>query len=509
MSNDPTRRLARLRLQLWTLVAGYFAGGFAICLALVAAGALLAAARLPVLGLVVALAGALFCKRFLPARSPVPPAEGVPVSEDEEPRLYGVVRRVAALVGARCALEVVLTPGTGASCQEVGRLLGRGRRCRVELGVAQLQSVDEAQLEALLALHLAHQADGDLLLRRAVWRTATTIEAWAGRTSPPLARPWRAYRERLVRTFRAWDAVHVHAADAAAARAVGLSSYRASLRRTTVLGPVFEQFLGEEVQPMLDEGYRPADLYGGFRQCLRVLGELGELERLENEEAADKGGEGFPALGARLAYLDGLGLQLHVLSAGEAGRPARSLLADAKAVEERCAELRVPPREADGPPKGTLRWDETAERVWAPRFARAVAAVKGALPPGTSLGFVIDWMALPSSLALAGAAFPTLLEPGMEADERQARARRLLGRAVAGWIGEVLVARGWRWRTAPACPVELEGPDGNRFAPLAWVAPALGDAEAAARLRAELAELQVLDEAGPAPEAPRKRTYLH
>ena len=141
----------------------------------------------------------------------------------------------------------------------------------------------------------------------------------------------------------------------------------------------FEQFVTEEVQPILEEGYRPADLYGGFRMCLRELGRRGDLQEMENEEAADTSTDGFPALGARLAYLAGIGLQVHPLPAGEDRQPARALLADARAVEARCAELRIPPRDNDGDQKGTLRWDEVAERVWAPRFARAVTAVKGAL----------------------------------------------------------------------------------------------------------------------------------
>jgi hypothetical protein len=390
----------------------------------------------------------------------------------------------------------------------VGALVGRRRRCRVEVGVAQLQDGDTSRLEALLALHLAHQADGDLLLRRSVWRTVSTVDALIDRTSPALSRPWRWYRTRLSDAFRACDAVHIHAADAAAARAVGIACYRATLRRTTILSHLFEQFIAEEVQPVLEEGYRPADLYGGFRQCLRELGRHGELQRLEDEEAADVESDGFPPLGARLAHLDGLGLQLLPLPPDEARQPARTLLADPRRVEARCAELRIPPRENDGEQKGAVRWDEVAERVWAPRFARSCAALKGALPPGTPLSFVVDWLALPSVFALAPAAWPARFEARMDEGERQALAKRLLARGVAGWIGELLVARGWRWDTAPACPVELESPGGRRFAPLAWVGTALGDAEAAGQLREQLAALELLEEP-PAAPAQRTRSYLH
>ncbi len=513
MTTDPARHLTLKRLQLWLWAVGYFAGVAALCLGLMGLGCWLLASSAATDGsgvpaVALALAGVAFLLFLQPAAVGVPSPDGFFVDEDAEPRLFAAVRRAAALVGARGAFEVVITPGSAIACQEVGSLVGKGRRCRVEVGVAILQAVDTAQLEAQLALHLAHQADGDLRIRRVVWRTAATLEARIEGSSAGLSRPFRWYRSKLVDAFRAWDAAHVHAADAAAARAVGPGLFRASLRRATIVPGIFEQFLAEEVQPVLDEGYRPADLYGGFRQCLRVLDEVGELKRLEDEDAADTSTDGFPALGARLAALDGDALQVHPLPEPGGAAPARTLLAEPKATETRCAELRAPPRPDDAEDKGALGWDEVADRVWAPRFARAVAAVKGALPPRTPLSFVIEWLAVPSSLALAAAAFPTLLEPGVEAAERETRARRLLARAVAGWIGEELVARGWRWITSPACPVELESPTGSRFAPLAWVGAAVGQPDGVTQLREQLEELHLLEPDAQRP-AQRTRSYLH
>src|SRR5690606_11815638 len=117
-----------------------------------------------------------FCLAALrPAPEQLPEAGTLVVDRAAEPRLFAAVEGAAARVGVRLPLEIVLTPGAAISCLEEGRLLGGGRRCRVEIGLATLHAFDVPRFEAILALHLAHQADGDLLLLRVLARTFRTI----------------------------------------------------------------------------------------------------------------------------------------------------------------------------------------------------------------------------------------------------------------------------------------------------------------------------------------------
>jgi len=517
MSGNPLDP-APLRRRLWLLLAGFHFGGAAIALAVVLIGVAAirfgAEAELPLAeaaGWLVILFGVFCLAALRPAPEQLPEAGTLVVDRAAEPRLFAAVEGAAARVGVRLPLEIVLTPGAAISCLEEGRLLGGGRRCRVEIGLATLHALDVPRFEAILALHLAHQADGDLLLRRVLARTFRTIDRTLERAAL-LERPFRRWRHRLAAAWERYERVHVHAVDEAAARASGAAVYGAALRRVSILPSLFERYLAEEVQPILDEGYVPADLYGGFRLCLEALEKTGQLERLEEEAETDDPPEQqearFPTVGRRLERVRRLALP-HPLPAPEAGVLARELVADAAGAEAQAA-LRW-----TGDPGAAARrlaWDEVAERVWAARFRSAAVAIRGALPPGAGLGFAIDWLASSSQVALAAAAWPRLLDGGLDEERLKRRARQLVNRGVAGWIGEELAAQGWRWETSPGWAVELESPDGERIAPLALLAPLGTEAGAAEAVRARLQALGLdLGERQAAPSARnhRPRSWLH
>ncbi|WP_373049296.1 hypothetical protein [Vulgatibacter sp.] len=509
MSATPSSLARRRRLRLWLHLAWTFFGGAWIGLVALAcaAGFLVIAGEgeegvpVSIVGIAVAFFGLWWLAALVPARDPAPADDGPLLDRQAEPAIHTAVERAAAAVGMRLPIEIVISPSAGASCQEMGWLLGR-RRCRVEIGAAHLQALDQAQLEGLLAFHLAHQADGDLLLRRVIAGTMRIIERADGLRARNLA----SHRRRIVDAWLAYQEVHAHAIDAAAARAVGGNLYRSALRRSSIVPGIFDQFLSDEVQPILDESLAPGDLYEGFRLCLEALEETGQLERIEERAGEEERTGSAPTLGERLDFLRTQPPSLDSLAAAVAGMPARSLLAEPAPLEAACAaRLLRPSEEAE-----TIGWSEVGERVWAVRYRRAAAALRGALPPNTSLAFVIDWLAAaPAQLALAAAAWPRLLDRDLTDEHRSAEARQLLERGLAGWIGEELERRGWRWDTSPGYAVELVDAEGARVAPAAILGPIGESAGAVEALHERLAELGLGGKPAPLRQPARSRSWLH
>lgn len=496
---------ARLRVQL--RLAALFLGGPALGLALLIGGPALAyavpepkgvllAGGLLIAGYGLLLLGALFPRRPRPQED-----DGLPVERTNEPALAALVDEVAARVGARLPREVRIVHGAGVACQIVRR--GGVRRCRVEIGMPEIQALDRAGLEALLAFHLAHDADGDLRLRRAMAWALATLEPAASRKKGLFGDAFRHFRSGLLAAWETYEAAHVFAMDEIAARHAGAPVHRAALRRAAALPAVLERFLAEEVQPVLQENLLPADLWQGFRLCLRALEESGQLTAMERDAAETPAEEGRPTLAGRLAALRLLAAEAGP-GRGGAAEPARALLCNAPAAERATAARWIGP--AAGP---TIGWEETAEKVWAARFRRAAAELRRALPPSTDLFQAIEWMAAPTQLALAAAAWPRILETELNREERERHARQLVQRGLAGWIGEELVARGWRWDTSPGHAVELVGAHAERISPLALLAPIGAEPGAVEALRDRLEALGLDRPAARIQAAPRNRALLH
>ncbi|MDN3265109.1 M48 family metalloprotease [Streptomyces sp. CSDS2] len=101
---------------------------------------------------------------------------GLPVTDTDEPRLWALVRELAAAAGTRAPDRLLLTGEVNASVSEEPRLLGLlpGPR-RLTLGVPLLTGLTEAQLRSVLAHEFGHFTGGDTRLSALVVRGRVQI----------------------------------------------------------------------------------------------------------------------------------------------------------------------------------------------------------------------------------------------------------------------------------------------------------------------------------------------
>ncbi|WP_229898985.1 M48 family metallopeptidase, partial [Streptomyces capoamus] len=101
---------------------------------------------------------------------------GIPVTEADEPRLWALVRELAAAAGTRAPDRILLTGEVNAAVSENPRLLGlfAGRRT-LHLGVPLLIGLTEAQLRSVLAHEFGHFTGGDTRLSVLVVRGRVQI----------------------------------------------------------------------------------------------------------------------------------------------------------------------------------------------------------------------------------------------------------------------------------------------------------------------------------------------
>jgi Zn-dependent protease with chaperone function len=109
----------------------------------------------------------------------IPKGEGRPgieVTEADEPRLWALVRELAAATGTRAPDRILLTAEVNAAVSEEPRLLGLlpGPR-RLYLGVPLLTGLSEAQLRGVLAHEYGHFTSGDTRLAALVVRGRVQI----------------------------------------------------------------------------------------------------------------------------------------------------------------------------------------------------------------------------------------------------------------------------------------------------------------------------------------------
>ncbi|MEW2130503.1 M48 family metalloprotease [Streptomyces sp. NPDC005435] len=107
---------------------------------------------------------------------------GIEVTEADEPRLWALVREVAAEAGTRAPGRILLTDEVNAAVGEEARLLGLlpGPR-RLVLGVPLLTGLSEARLRAVLGHEYGHFTGGDTRLSALVVRGRVQIGRVVGR----------------------------------------------------------------------------------------------------------------------------------------------------------------------------------------------------------------------------------------------------------------------------------------------------------------------------------------
>ncbi|MGY5059333.1 M48 family metalloprotease [Streptomyces sp. 900105755] len=236
---------------------------------------------------------------------------GLPVTEADEPRLWALVRELAAATGTRAPDAVVLTGDVNAGVGEEPRLLGlRPGPRRLYLGVPLLTGLTEARLKAVLAHEYGHFTGGDTRLsvlavrgRAQIARTVGHFHAQAdGKEAAERARQEKAAARRTAKggqarkidtagagiTYRLMAAVYTayaklymratlstaraqeYAADLAAARIAGREATASALRELPVLSAAHDFYLDAYATLGLPARQLPprGQFFGGFGRML-------------------------------------------------------------------------------------------------------------------------------------------------------------------------------------------------------------------------------------------------
>ncbi|MEV4336408.1 M48 family metalloprotease [Streptomyces sp. NPDC049590] len=293
---------------------------------------------------------------------------GLPVTDTDEPRLWALVRELAAAAGTRAPERILLTGEVNASVSEEPRLLGLlpGPR-RLTLGMPLLTGLTEAQLRSVLGHEFGHFTGGDTRLsalvvrgrvqigrvigqfhakadgkvaadrarqerasakRAAKGKTAREIDTTGvGATYRTMARIYTAYGKLCLRASLSTAREQEYAADLTAARLAGRDATAAALRRIPALTASHALYLDSYATLGLPAGLLPprGEFFGGFGRLLaaREPDPAGPRARLPEMPAGPY--DSHPPIADRVRRIEALPADGR---AGESEASAPALLTD-------------------------------------------------------------------------------------------------------------------------------------------------------------------------------------
>jgi Zn-dependent protease with chaperone function len=486
-----------LSLTLRALVAlalflGFYllAFGLAAVLLYLPYAALVYAHRISIkLGIVCLLGAGAILKGCIFVRTPPFQAPGPEIRAEDHPALFAVVQEIADTMRTRMPRRVYLIPDVNAFVAEVGGFFGIGATRVMGIGVGLLAVDNVSELKATIAHELGHYAGGDTLLGGFVYRTRAAIgrvlEAVSGSL---LSKPFELYAKLFLRVSHGVGRHQELAADAAGVSVAGREAHVSGLEREARAAVLLQLFLRGEVSPLLDAGFCPSDLFGGFRRFVAeterrgVHAEIGAALADAKTDPYDT----HPALAERIAFARELpdpGLPLD-------GRPARSLLSRPERAEDEAATFflgRI------GVKSGLTRlaWDDLAAKFYAPKMAEDARRASERLYPviGDGDGYAAMTRALLGALGTRDVLkLARVIEPELEKAPSEVEAQvagPIVRSALAAIFGAALVDCGGRWVTGVGMPLSVEL-DGESVEPSKLAEAALEGAAGRAAMEAKL-----------------------
>ncbi|MEW2259371.1 M48 family metallopeptidase [Streptomyces sp. NPDC047869] len=463
---------------------------------------------------------------------------GIEVTEADEPRLWALVRELAAATGTRAPDRIVLTADVNAAVSEDARLLGlRSGPRRLYLGVPLLTGLTEAQLRGVLAHEYGHYTGGDTRLSALVVRGRVQIarviehfhEKADGKVAAERGRQEKAAAKRVAKgrkakevdtagagvTYRMMASVYTlygnlylraslstaraqeYAADRAAARIAGRDAIASALREIPALSASHDFYLDSYATLGLPVRLLPprGEFFGGFARLLAAREEELAALRTELPTAPVSPYDSHPPIAERVRRLEALPADGR---AAEAGGPALALLTDAEKTLT-ALEDAVLSDEILGHPRAAA-WQELLDAAMAQGMStahtplhRALAEYTGQPATPAALLAVVDdgklWRLaerLPLSdeaAAAKGRAFREFVRPRLRSSLRTMVLAEFSARSLVSWE--------FSWSHAAAARLTGPGPhgapDGGAEAALdAAVNAALADHPDTAPLRALL-----------------------
>ncbi|MDT7726730.1 MAG: hypothetical protein QOI21_3306 [Actinomycetota bacterium] len=361
----------------------------------------------------------------------------VPVSPEDQPRLWALVRELSVVAADRAPDALYLVPTVGAAVTADTRLLGlrvKGRRLYV--GAPLLAGLDEDQLRAVLTHELAHYGNHDTRLAGITHRGAAsmrlTLERLAG-GSPyqrGVAGALTFYAKLYSRVSGAVSRRQELAADELAGRLVGGWTTASALREVNAVDRGWEVFLDQYVLLGWRTRHLPEHLSDGFFAFLadeaRQL-ELDEVRRSPRQEHSPQ--DTHPPMAVRIAALEAMP---PVPGRSSTPRPAWEILDNVRETLDTAMETALTGKALS---RGRLAWPalvELGSRAQAVDDSLAILGSACMVHGGNgTIGTVLDVLDAGHRSALAGDDDEYDEYPESEADSVRTQLSTVVGVALA------------------------------------------------------------------------------
>jgi Zn-dependent protease with chaperone function len=373
---------------------------------------------------------------------------GPRLTEEEQPRLFAIIRDVARRMEMPMPAEVYLIADVNAFVTQRGGFLGLGSRKVMGIGLGLLAVDNVSQLRATLAHEFGHFKGGETRLSGLIYGTRTamirTLESLHATGSSMLHLPFEWMLKAYLRITQAISRQQELVADEWSVRLEGKTAHLTGLDTEALHGTGFSLYLRNEVNPLCNLGVAPANLFEGYR---RFLGSSGwkklepKLAEYVSQAEADPY-DSHPGHEERKAFAQQLALPDKPMDT----TPALSLLEKVDGLEARISEA-MRPEELK-----PVSWNEAAAR-WGELWAQGAARMQQHRPQAT-FGEVVRLLRdTAQHEALAEAVEPRLV--GYREEDRAALVRSEVVGHASAYLASILARHGFQWQTEPGEPLMI------------------------------------------------------
>jgi Zn-dependent protease with chaperone function len=362
---------------------------------------------------------------------------GVELQAADQPRLFALLTEVAGATGQRMPASVYAIADLNAWVSQRGGFMGLGSRRVMAIGLPLLQTLSEAECRGVIAHEFGHYHGGDTALGPWVYKTREAIERTLRQLSShsaALTKPFLWYGKAFLRVTHAISRQQEYAADALAARIVGVGPMATGLRALHAGGAAFDGYWRTELSPAVNAGFKPP-VIDGFRRFLAEPG-VADATDAAMTEALNGAADPYDTHPSLRERLEALGAPA-TSNGARTDAPALTLLDGVDALDATLLDGLARRQKKTLAP---IAWRDVGERVWLPEWRRLAAAKAGRLRGLT-----------PAALGQPGFNFAGLGEhlAGIRPGETDAARLRQVVVTLGATLAAGLHARGWTLDALP------------------------------------------------------------
>ena len=364
---------------------------------------------------------------------------------ERNPRLFAMIREIAAATGQPVPDDVYLCHNLNAWVAQRGGVMGRGGRRVLTLGQPLLQVLTVEELRAVLGHEFGHYSGGDTRIGVWVWKTRSAI----GRTIQQLGDSWiripfTLYGRLFMRVTQAVSRRQEFAADAEAARLTTAATAASALHKVCAAGVAHESYWNGEVVPILQNGFRPP-LAEGFSRFLQTPNTVAGMRDYVGKELASGKSDVYDSHPSLRERVSALGVSDERALRPVEGPQAATLVEAPAELEPALLAALAGRGEVDK--LKAVSWDEVGAKVWIDVWRRGL---KDILPDMVGLK-VADIARLSSEPAAIMARLGR--HASMQGGEMNAR--KQVAQMLAAAVALRLARDGWDIAAPPGAPVAM------------------------------------------------------